>query len=279
MKPISETAFCCCGIRMQDAHSSAPICDDDLAEVFMDDHGLKVFSEFRTQRRASENIVVRHRVIDDALVDILQRNPSTTVLSLGTGFETRPYRISGGQWIEVDEPQVIAYKNDRLPIQHCVNPLQRIGVDFETESLYERLLPYASDSKIVVVVEGVFLYLNDYQIRVLLQNLRTLFPNHLLIGDVLTREFVQRYSRRFDKKINALGAYYQMSENPIQAFRDAQYQIVQKTSINVKNAQLRGYRFQQWLFRYFFKTVVEGYNVFVLDTGSANTLLRQATTA
>lgn len=273
MKPISETAFCCCGIRMQDAQSSMPICDDELAEVFMDERGLKIFSGFKAHRRASENIVVRHRVIDDALLDILQRHPATTIVSLGTGFETRPYRLSGGQWIEVDEPQVIAYKNERLPISHCLNPLQRLGVDFETESIREKLLPYASDNNIVIVVEGVFLYLNDDQVRTLLNDLRSLFPNHVLIGDLLTRAFVERYSRRFDKKINALGAYYQMSDNPLVVFQQSQYQISGKTSINVRNAELRGYRLQRWLFRYFFKTVVEGYNVYVLETGNAHALL------
>lgn len=273
MKPISETAFCCCGIRMQDAQSSMPICDDELAEVFMDERGLEIFAGFKAQRRASENIVVRHRVIDDALLDILQRNPATTIVSLGTGFETRPYRLSGGQWIEVDEPQVIAYKNERLPISHCVNPLQRLGVDFETESLREKLLPYASNNNIVIVVEGVFLYLNDDQVRTLLNDLRSLFPNHVLIGDLLTRAFVERYSRRFDKRINALGAYYQMSDNPLVVFQQSQYQIFGKTSINVRNAELRGYRLQRWLFRYFFKTVVEGYNVYVLETGNAHALL------
>jgi len=31
MKPISKTAFYCCGVRMQDAESSNPICGDVYA--------------------------------------------------------------------------------------------------------------------------------------------------------------------------------------------------------------------------------------------------------
>jgi hypothetical protein len=31
MKPISQTAFYCCGVRMQDAESEKPVCGDVFA--------------------------------------------------------------------------------------------------------------------------------------------------------------------------------------------------------------------------------------------------------
>ena len=35
MKPISKTAFYCCGVRMQDAERQKPVCGDNYAKVFM----------------------------------------------------------------------------------------------------------------------------------------------------------------------------------------------------------------------------------------------------
>jgi len=37
MKPISNTAFYCCGIRMRDAGSQHPVCGDQFAKVFMNE--------------------------------------------------------------------------------------------------------------------------------------------------------------------------------------------------------------------------------------------------
>ena len=58
---------------------------------------------------------------------------------IGAGFDSRAYRLKGGTWIELDEPQVIAYKNDRLSASNCENELNRIPIDFSSESLEEKL--------------------------------------------------------------------------------------------------------------------------------------------
>ena len=135
----------------------------------------------------------------------------------GTGFETRPYRISGGQWIEVDEPQVIAYKMTDCRFS-IVSTRYSGSVSISKQNRFTKdCFPTRVTAKSLSSLKA-FLYLNDYQIRVLLQNLRTLFPNHLLIGDVLTREFVQRYSRRFDKKDKCVGCVLPDERKPDTGF-------------------------------------------------------------
>ena len=71
MKPISNTAFYCCGVRMQDAARPKPICGDNFAKTFMDERGLRIAEEFKAEKRINALCVVRHRIIDDRLRELL----------------------------------------------------------------------------------------------------------------------------------------------------------------------------------------------------------------
>jgi len=96
MNPISQTAFYCCGIRMQDAQSGHPICDDRYAARFMDERGLEIFRRFGGERRPNASNVARARYIDDLLRSYLAQDPHLQIVLLGCGFDSRAFRLSGG---------------------------------------------------------------------------------------------------------------------------------------------------------------------------------------
>ncbi len=50
MKPISNTAFYCCGVRMQDAENEKSICRDVYAKDFMDARGLDILAAFKAEK-------------------------------------------------------------------------------------------------------------------------------------------------------------------------------------------------------------------------------------
>ena len=47
MNPISNTAYYCCGVRMDDAERTPSVCNDRYARRFMDEQGLRIFEPFR----------------------------------------------------------------------------------------------------------------------------------------------------------------------------------------------------------------------------------------
>ena len=122
MKPISNTAFYCCGIRMRDAESPRPVCGDRYAKRFMDARGMEIFRKFGGESGPNVTNVARARYIDDFLRAELARNPQLRVILIGCGFDSRAYRLSGGAWLELDEPQLIAYKNEVLPCAGLPTP-------------------------------------------------------------------------------------------------------------------------------------------------------------
>ena len=151
MKPISNTAFYCCGVRMQDSQAANPVCNDTYARQLMGKKGETLFSLFRSEKRANASNVVRHRIIDDIIREALVENPDLSIFLIGAGFDSRAYRLKGGNWIELDEPQIIQYKNEKLPLEECINPLKRIPIDYDKESLEEKLRRFSTNEAVLVI--------------------------------------------------------------------------------------------------------------------------------
>lgn len=271
MKPISKTAFYCCGVRMQDAESDDPICGDRFAKAFMNDDGLRVFEAFKDETSPNATNVMRHRIIDDLLRAELLENPDLQVVTIGAGFDSRPYRLDGGTWIELDEPQVIAYKNERLPVENSANALSRIAMDFATDSLEEKLAPFASRRPVVIVIEGVFVYLSEEEIAELLRKLHRLFPQHRLICDLMSRSFFEEYSRTLHEKINDIGTTFRFTvDEPEKIFLANGYRRTHRISIIGRAAELEIIKIPPIVLETTLKTLADGYAIYVFETISTN---------
>lgn len=221
---------------MRDAESDAPVCGDTYAEAFMNEEGLRILEAFKDETSPNASNVARHRIIDDILRRELQSDHGLLVVIIGAGFDSRAYRLEGGAWVELDEPQVISYKDERLPASTCSNELRRIPIDFSVDSLEEKLDAFSNRSPVAVVIEGVFMYLEEDAIRQTLQTLRGLFPTHTLVCDLMNKEFFEEYGKTLHEKLTGLGASFKFTaDDPVEVFAQSGYILAEKTSI-VKKA-------------------------------------------
>jgi methyltransferase (TIGR00027 family) len=266
MKPISKTAFYTCGARMQDAERDNPVCGDSYAKVFLNEEGIRIFEAFKDETNPNASTVTRHRMIDDLLCQDLLANPNLSVVIIGAGFDSRAYRHEGGTWVELDEPQVIAYKNERLPVSVCENELRRLSIDFSTDSLEAKLSPFSSRSPVVIVIEGVFMYLEANAIEQLLTTLHNLFPQHKLICDLMTREFFEQSGRTLHEKITGMGTSFKfIVDNPEAAFLKSGYQLKERASIIATAVALGSIQVPQVLLTTVLRSMVDGYAVHVFE--------------
>ncbi len=168
--------------------------------------------------------------------------------------------------MELDEPQVIAFKDERLPVSECSNALCRIPIDFSTEPLEEKLAPFAGRSPVVIVVEGVIVYMEEPQIRQLLRKLRVMFPQHTLICELFTRKFCETYGRTTHEKIQELGATFKYTvDRPEELFLESGYRLADRISIAERTVDLGGMKIPfgipRVLVRRLLPTAVMGYTV------------------
>jgi len=229
MNPISNTAFYCCGVRMDDAKRNQPVCNDVYADRFMDERGMKIYEPFRSEKMPNISNITRCRIIDDYVSIELTDNNSVNIITIGAGFDTRPYRITGGNWIEVDEPQIISYKNKKLPIEECKNPLRRISIDFASETLAGKLEDVDKSLHTVIVIEGVFMYLDSGSIENTLREIQQMLPEHVLFCDLMTKNFFNKFAKSVHSKLVATGGRFtDRIDNPEKIFILNKYKLIER---------------------------------------------------
>lgn len=250
---------------MLDAEQEHSLCGDVYAKRFMNDYGRRVFDDFKSQTNSNASMIVRHRIIDDVLRQKLAADPALRIVSIGAGFDSRPYRLQGGSWFELDEPEVVAYKNARLPEDDCRNPLRRIAIDFERESLECKLAAIASDAPTVMVMEGVVIYLNEAKIGQVLACLKRLFPRHELICDLVSREMVESYGQELREKVARIHADFEMVDRPEKVFAVCGYRIVKAISVAERSIDLGLAPIPKFVLKTLFKNVEQGNAIYVFE--------------
>jgi methyltransferase (TIGR00027 family) len=232
MDAVAKTAYYCCGVRAEDAGRERPVCGDAYARLFMDGEAQKVFERFRRFTLPNRSNVARHRVIDDILREQLSADPTLPVVLLGAGFDTRAFRLQGGAWLELDRPELIAVKEAKLPSARAPRPLQRRPTDFTPDDLARHLSAWRAPGVPIVILEGVTMYVAPAAIRSTLQALRQAFPRHLLVCDLMTRHFAERFGHAIRHELARLGARFaQLVDDPQALVASAGYALVDKRSI------------------------------------------------
>jgi methyltransferase (TIGR00027 family) len=275
MKPISKMAFVRCGIRMEDAESGRPVCGDSYAKRFMGEEWLPIMATFAgikgSLARSKSANLARHRIIDDLLRREISQHPDLLAVVIGAGFDSRAYRLPGGTWVELDEAQLFAFKDERLPVTECPNTLHRIPIDFSCESLAQKLSAFSGRKPVAFVAEDFLMYRQKGQIRELLRSLGSVFPRHTLICELLTRQFLEKYDGTTHgeiQQLDALGETFQFAvPRPQELFQQEGYRLTEQISIVEKSVELGSVPMPQFLLRAVMPIAVKGYSVCVFDLG------------
>lgn len=174
---VSDTAFMVAAHRAVETQRPDALFRDPLAERLAGDHGREVVRSIpRIAAMTGWLVVVRTCIIDDFLVRAIAQG-ADTVLNLGAGLDTRPYRMTlpaSVQWVEADYPHVIELKDSRLAREAPTCRLRRVGVDLTDlaarQSLFDDVA--SSSRNVVILTEGVVPYLDESQAATLADDLR-----------------------------------------------------------------------------------------------------------
>jgi methyltransferase (TIGR00027 family) len=262
--PISRTAYYTLAVRAADAETAKPILGDTFAHRFMNDDAKAVWEEFKSFAPANGSNAARHAMIDEHLRRAIAADRQATIVIIGAGFDTRAFRIPGGQWFELDEPEILTYKESRLPAATAPNSLRRIAIEFARERLADKLALITPPSSVHVVIEGVLMYLSREQRVSLLRTLTERFPHHTIYCDLMRKNFFEKYSRDIHLKIVGMGATFtDMEETPEQLFAENGYTMVDRASVPLYAVERANIGLPAFVVRYFLRTLREGYVIAV----------------
>ncbi|MFF5720878.1 class I SAM-dependent methyltransferase [Streptomyces buecherae] len=142
------------------------------------------FSTVGLRRGDDTAIALRARCLDDWARDFLAAHPECVVLHLGCGLDTRVYRIDPGpgvRWFDVDYPEVIELRGQLFPDREGHTA---IGASV-TDPMW--LAEIKGDLPVLVVAEGLFMYLREDEGKDLVRRVLDHFPSGQFVFDGLSR--------------------------------------------------------------------------------------------
>ncbi len=175
---VSDTAFWVAHYRALESERADALFHDPLAKRLSGEQGAQIARTMSGSYFTSWAVVMRTCIIDDFIRFALAQG-TDTVLNLGAGLDTRPYRMDlpeSLRWIEVDYPNVIAFKEERLHDEKPRCQLARVKLDLANGADRQQMLADTDTQarKMLVLTEGVVPYLSAEEVGALAEDLRSL---------------------------------------------------------------------------------------------------------
>ena len=200
---VSDTAFWIAHFRALETERPDALFRDPLAGMLAGDRGKKIAETMPRSFMTGWAVVIRTCIIDDYVRFAIAQG-TDTVLDLGAGLDTRPYRMDLPKslaWVEADYPDLIEFKEKRLSNEKPCCQLDRVKLDLA--NLSERRQMFASTNarakKMLVLTEGVVPYLSVEDVGSLADDLRALDRACYWVVDYFSPE-LHKYRQRLMRR-------------------------------------------------------------------------------
>ena len=198
IRDVSDTALWVAMYRAQESERPDALFYDPYARELAGERGVKILEQIRMP---GWPIVVRTQVLDELILQAVEEDGFDTVLNLAAGLDTRPYRLAlpaALRWVEADLPPMIEYKKQMLKDAKCFCRLERHAVDLADATARRALFAKvgAAAQKVLVVTEGLLIYLDDAEVKALAADLHqpAAFKRWLL--DIASPELLKLLARQ-----------------------------------------------------------------------------------
>jgi len=195
IKNVSDTALWVASYRAQESQRSDALFRDPLAGRLAGQIGERIAKDAVGGRFVEWSVVIRTCIIDD-FINTAIRDGVDTIVNLGAGLDTRPYRMdlpADLRWIEVDQKSIIDHKNEVLASEVSRCRLQRISLDLsltsERQQLFQKIANEAK--KVFVLTEGVVMYLTEESVAALARDLCAQPKFRYWVAEYFTPELVK----------------------------------------------------------------------------------------
>jgi len=167
-------------------------------------------------RGLASALAVRTKAFDEMILDSVRSIGADAVLNLAAGLDARPYRLplpSSLVWIEADRAAILDEKTDRLASAKPACIIERVAVDLADDQARASLLDRvaASHTRVVVVTEGLLVYLDEARVASLAEGLRARPSMRRWILESVAPEVLKRNMRAWGKVLARANAEWKFA--------------------------------------------------------------------
>ncbi len=175
IRHVSDTAWWVASFRAEEGQRADAAFTDPLASLLSGDRGRAIARSIPRAAMVEWGMIIRTSAIDRLINEALIAGVDT-VLNLGAGLDTRPYRMklpASLRWVELDFPNIVELKDSTLAEYRPVCKLERVGIDLlDRPSRNKILARYGTTSKnTLVITEGVLSYFSIHDAATLASEL------------------------------------------------------------------------------------------------------------
>jgi methyltransferase (TIGR00027 family) len=171
VRNISDTALWAAVFRARESDRPDALFRDPFAKRLAGERGFLITDKM-PQGSSNTWAWVTRTVLFDRIISEQIAQGVDMVINLAAGLDARPFRMplpANLQWIEVDLPDLLAYKRKILADKKPVCALESVPLDLADVAARRDLLERlgARTKKALVITEGLLIYLTAEEVRTL----------------------------------------------------------------------------------------------------------------
>jgi methyltransferase (TIGR00027 family) len=166
---ISDTAILAAVYRARETERQDALFRDPLAHRLAGSRGYQIADSIPFSDSNTWAWVMRTYLFDQFIAEQCQQGVDM-VVNLAAGLDTRPYRMAlpaALQWIEVDLPDILSYKEEILSGEKPVCALERIKLDLSEGGARREVFSELGrrSKKSLIIAEGLVAYFSADQVH------------------------------------------------------------------------------------------------------------------
>lgn len=210
VRGISDTAAWVAMYRSKESERPDAAFRDPYARRLAGERGERIMNTMAAARKHAWSYTARTHLFDTFIAREVGEG-SDLVLNLAAGLDARPYRMdlpASLQWVEVDLPELIAYKADVLRAERPACRLERIALDLSDVRARRQLFAELAlrARRITVASEGLLVYLSADEVGELAKDLAASASYHRWASDLVSPALLRMLQKQVGAPLSQAGA-------------------------------------------------------------------------
>ncbi|HKD51294.1 MAG TPA: SAM-dependent methyltransferase [Candidatus Acidoferrum sp.] len=219
---ISDTARWAAYFRAEETKRPDALFRDPYAERLCGQHGVDIANTLPDGNKHAWAWVTRTYLFDHFITQELQQGVDL-VVNLAAGLDARPYRIklpASLQWVEVDLPGILDYKEEILANEKPTCALERVRLDLADVNARRALFANLNQraKKILVLTEGLLIYLSPEEVAALAKDLANGASFQRWTMDLSSPGLLKMMQKTTGKRLSEIGAPFKFAPAEGSAF-------------------------------------------------------------
>ncbi|MFY9644128.1 MAG: SAM-dependent methyltransferase [Terriglobales bacterium] len=212
VRGVSDTARWVAYFRALETRRPDALFHDPYAERLAGEHGFRIANTLTHGNKQEWAWVARTYLFDRFLSRAIEQG-ADMVVNLAAGLDARPYRMNlpaALSWVEVDFPEIIAYKQGVLANETPRCRLERFALDLSNIAARRAVLAQLNEqaTRIVVATEGLLIYFSAEDVSSLAIDLAAASHFHTWIVDLASPGQLRLMQRTTGKQLSEAGAAF-----------------------------------------------------------------------